>query len=308
MAMIFSRLAIPIRAARLCAIAVLIGIATSSAIAGDEPAPVAAGGAQRQATFIPFRDRSNGAMVAFTGQELQQLPSLIGTTQAPPSFDCSRARGAAENAICASPELAALDSGLNWLWRKIEHSPAEMAAQTRWLAARDACQEPQGPVMSQRRCVEQVYVARIKEIAPKAPSFSVGSGRYTSDTPLRLPQEETAATLMRKYLSVRGYSVDEIAIDGLGAGNARIAGFASGANGHLCSLAQTEAATKRAGAVFRVGAEGDEADLVVTPELVIVGNTRFQCGARAAWSQIYYRQPDELIGELKPPLDMNDPG
>lgn len=299
---------IPIHAAILTIFVALAYAAAQSAMAGDASAPFSTGAAEQgQAAPIPFRSQ-NGAMAWFSAQELQQLPSIIGNMQAQPSFDCARARSAAENAICASPELAALDNGLNWLWRRSEHGSAETAAQARWLVTRNGCPESEENRLQFRRCLEQAYVARIKDIAPKTPSSVVGSGRYTSDTPLRLPKGEAAAALMHKYLSTRGYSADEITIDVLGSGNGRIAGYANGANGHSCSLTEAEAGMKRAGAVFRATADGDMADFIITPDVVIVGNTRFQCGARAGWSETYYRQPDDLIEELKQPLDMNDPG
>jgi uncharacterized protein YjbI with pentapeptide repeats len=77
-------------------------------------------GAHGRATFVPGTARSNRRSVTFTGHELQQLPALIAlmSKQGRPGFDCTRARTVAERTVCSSPELAALDNGLNWLWRR----------------------------------------------------------------------------------------------------------------------------------------------------------------------------------------------
>jgi uncharacterized protein YjbI with pentapeptide repeats len=91
-----------------------------------------------QITFIPWYGNS-GVKTEFTGTELRELAKILRqmqSTSAHPSFDCSRAKTGVEKAICGDPKLAALDSAMNWLWQRIEHTPEQVAAQKMWINTR----------------------------------------------------------------------------------------------------------------------------------------------------------------------------
>lgn len=268
-------------------------------------------------TFLPQYGRS-GIQTDFTGRELRQLEKLLGSMQAAsvhPSFDCTNARTAVEKAICADPKLAALDSALNWLWRRVAHTPEETAAQKAWAATGANC-PPEDYVMSAnafsphafasrsdpKGCIGIAYAERIRQLAPKAKPAVLGSGTYTTDGPLELPQGADAA-LARKFIMARGYRQDEITLENLGGGKGKIEGSGLWGNGHICGLEAPEADIERTGARFRINDDPKEPDekysvsFAITPQIVlrVGGANQFQCGARGGWSDVYFRQPEQLI-------------
>jgi uncharacterized protein YjbI with pentapeptide repeats len=269
-------------------------------------------------TFIPWHGQS-GVQTDFTGNELRQLAGILRHMEpasAHPSFDCARAKTGVENAICADPKLAALDSALNWLWQRVEHTPEQLAAQKKWAAARATCRPNNdvSPLSSEsfsassdpKGCIGIAYAERIRQLAPKSSSAVVGSGTYTTDSPLELPKGQHSA-LARKFLMARGYRQDEIAVENLGNGTGKVSGFGLWANGHECGLVASERQTQRTGSRFRIN--DDPADpeekysvsFAITPQVVIWagGSRQFQCGARGGWSDVYFRQPDDLISSTK---------
>jgi uncharacterized protein len=244
---------------------------------------------------------------------LRQLPAVLKLMQAissQPSFDCSRARSAVEKSVCADPKLSALDNALSWLWEKVEHTPQEKAAQTRWLADRMACPQVLRTDPDPRRCLQYAYVERIKELGAKTSQAVIGNGRFTTDAPLRLPEGADVA-LARKFLRARGYREDEITVDNLGNGGGKLLGNVLSSNYHECNLDATEAQTRRTGSMFRLDFDTAAPDdkyylsFVTTPYAVVVagGDPQFQCGVRASWSDAYFRQPDDLVSSIKPPVE-----
>jgi uncharacterized protein len=76
------------------------------------------------------------------------------------SFDCTQTRNAVERRICQSPDLSALDSQMDGVYRSVQARIRPRtdvrflrADQLRWLAKRDDCWT--------YRCVRRAYVQRI---------------------------------------------------------------------------------------------------------------------------------------------------
>jgi uncharacterized protein len=272
-------------------------------------------------TFIPLYGHL-GVKTEFTGTELRELAKVlrqIQSTSAHPRFDCSRRKTGVEKAICGDPKLAALDSAMNWLWQRIEHTPEHVAAQKTWINTRTTCSTADyysssdpfsarsfASSVDPKGCIGIAYAERIRQLASKSSSAVVGSGTYTTDSPLELPQGRHS-TLVRKFLRARGYREDGIVIENLGNGSGKISGYGSWANGHECGFETSEAQTLRMGARFRIddGApdhdENYSVSFAITPQVVIRagGARQFQCGARGSWSDVYFRQPDDLISSAK---------
>lgn len=262
----------------------------------------------------------SGRRMDFSGKELRELATIVPRMHAAaarPSFDCARAASRVEKTICADPKLAALDRALAWIWQRVPRSPQQKAAQQAWLGKRAQCPPPDrdstdafsshafGIPADPQGCIGIAYAGRIRELAPVAAAALLENGTYTTDRPLMLPRDASAA-LAEKFIVARGYRLDQITvatpIDGAGP----ISGSGSWANGHQCSLAPSQAETTRAGARFRITdnpAMPDEAGVsfAVTPQIVLRagGHPQFQCGARGGWSEVYFRQPDALVAKVK---------
>lgn len=258
----------------------------------------------------------SGRRTKFSGRELRQLAGAFGKMRSAsirPSFDCARAASAVEKAICADPQLAALDRALNWLWQRVEHSPEENAAQKAWLGTRADCPPPGEAARRSfassadpEGCIGLAYAQRIKQLAPKSSRVAIGSGTYTTDEPLELPRGNHSA-LAEKFLIARGFRVDEITVKDLGAGAGKITGEGLWANGHMCGFEAPEPETKRVGSLFRItddpkspSNDNYSISFIITPQVAIMagGNMQFQCGARGMWSAVYFRQPDNLVSKL----------
>ncbi len=88
---------------------------------------------------------------------------------AEPSFDCSKAEGAAEEAICQSDALAALDNELARLYRLALEEPnltadekkQLKAMQRGWIKGRNECWKSDLPM---EQCVADSYAMRIHEL------------------------------------------------------------------------------------------------------------------------------------------------
>jgi hypothetical protein len=212
-----------------------------------------------------------------------------------------------------------LDNALNWLWHRVEHTPGQISAQKRWLAARDSC--PPAPERSatpvwwepfiswseRQDCIALSYAGRIKELARRSSPPPLAGGTYTTDEPLDVPRGRYA-TVAEKLLMARGFRIDEITVEDLGARGPKISGYGVWANGHLCALEASTAETERTGSQLRISddatAPRDDSfsiSLVITPQVVIrVGGAKqFQCGARGGWSDAYFRQPDHLVSQIR---------
>lgn len=84
-----------------------------------------------------------------------------------PSFNCARATGPDERAICRSPALSAQDRQLARLYRDVQHCTAmggrgaNIDDQLDWLKARARCGKD-------RACLVGLYRVRIRQFAPMA--------------------------------------------------------------------------------------------------------------------------------------------
>ncbi|WP_111873244.1 MliC family protein [Aeromonas bivalvium] len=98
-------------------------------------------------------------------------------TAATPSFDCAKAKGAAETLICQDAGLAALDNELAALYPKAiaafspEQQKSERAMQRGWIKGRNECWKA-GDL---RQCVEESYQLRITELQIKGGQLRVPS-------------------------------------------------------------------------------------------------------------------------------------
>ncbi|MGL5815625.1 MAG: MliC family protein [Aeromonas sp.] len=102
------------------------------------------------------------------------LPALAGT---PPSFDCAKAHGSAEQLICQDAALAALDNELAALYPKAianftpEQAKTEKAIQRGWIKGRNECWKDADP----GKCIESSYQTRITELQIKGGQLMVPS-------------------------------------------------------------------------------------------------------------------------------------
>lgn len=94
------------------------------------------------------------------------LFSPLLAAAATPSFECAKAKGAAETLICKDAGLAALDNELSALYPKAiagfspEQQKSERAIQRGWIKGRNDCWKGQ----DLRQCVEDNYLLRITEL------------------------------------------------------------------------------------------------------------------------------------------------
>ena len=303
----------------------LDGVTTHFDIALDEDTegdlePLASGvGEAGRITFLSAYGYS-GTQTEFSGHELRELAALLkqmAPASAHPSFDCSRAATEVEKAVCADPKLAALDAALNWLWQRVPHTPQEIEAQKKWAASRATCppqnygSSPDAILFASSsalyRCIGTAYAERIRALGPKSSLAAVDGGRYTTDAPLELPQGPSSG-LARKFIMARGYRNDELNLKNWGKGDGKITGDGLFANYHVCELEATEAETQRTGSKIRIDDDPKAPDdqysisFVITPQVIVRagGARQFQCGVRGGWSDIYYRQPDDLISRASP--------
>lgn len=136
-------------------------------------------------------------------QPLQQQPAMAAqavpvTTQ--PSFDCTRALGRDELAVCGDIELAALDRSLSQVYYTLADSLAcdeRMAlrvAQGEWLARRQVCD-------ANVSCIGQAYRSRIAQLQ--------GGGRQSSLMPLPV---QAAVPPRPSFDCVKARKPDEVAV------------------------------------------------------------------------------------------------
>lgn len=112
--------------------------------------------------------RRQSVVLVFAAAMLAMLSPRPGEA-AEPSFDCTAADGAAEEAICSSEDLAALDLELARVYRLAHDGPTvtneeqtELAAiQRGWIKGRNDCWK--GGV-GLEACIAASYVTRIDEI------------------------------------------------------------------------------------------------------------------------------------------------
>lgn len=91
------------------------------------------------------------------------LALAVSPAEAAPSFNCSKARKAAEQAICGYARLEVLDRQLAALFKKMSKHPtafgygraALTADQREWMLGRNQC-------VWDRGCLEEAYLARLE--------------------------------------------------------------------------------------------------------------------------------------------------
>lgn len=90
-----------------------------------------------------------------------------------PSFDCGRARGQAQEMVCADKELAAMDREVDRLYRLAGPDKGDVAAAQRdWLAARDQCWRTD----DLRQCVLTAYAKRVHQLCGALPATGAEAG------------------------------------------------------------------------------------------------------------------------------------
>lgn len=96
----------------------------------------------------------------------QSLPAALSSdtrANASPGFDCKRAFGRDELAVCSSAELASLDRELNTVFRRLraklnpKEAQALTQAQMEWLRQRGRCQ-------SDEECIGSLYCSILSEM------------------------------------------------------------------------------------------------------------------------------------------------
>lgn len=96
-------------------------------------------------------------------------------TAATPSFDCAKAKGAAETLLCKDAALAAQDNELAALYPKAiaafspEQQKTERAIQRGWIKGRNDCWK----ASDLRQCVKDSYQLRITELQIKGGQLMV---------------------------------------------------------------------------------------------------------------------------------------
>lgn len=129
-------------------------------------------GRYRVRVYLMRNDARRGKRVPFTlriRQSAAQPPRPLPPQASGPSFDCRKARGAIETAICRSPSLSELDGRLDFVYRDaLAGAPSWRAAeirreQRRWLDARASCTRER----ALERCLDRHYTARIGQLEPK---------------------------------------------------------------------------------------------------------------------------------------------
>jgi len=154
-----------------------------------------------------------------------------------PSFDCAKAAVSAEKVICGEYETAlrALDRDLAAAWAEVRAAgKADLAAQRRWLAARDKCGD------DDRGCLTDLYAARIAALRGRlGPGIALAPGQrvaYHYDS-LPLPEAMRSGALYERILPVLiEASNQDITLTGNPDGSIAAEGFAMGANAHMCEL------------------------------------------------------------------------
>ena len=99
-------------------------------------------GLQHPALARSFKQQSSAETTQMIRQLLISLMLVVGipSIAVAASFDCSKATTETEIAICANPELSALDDMMGGLWASRDREPHEVNLQANWLARRNACE------------------------------------------------------------------------------------------------------------------------------------------------------------------------
>ena len=102
------------------------------------------------------------------------------------SFDCNKATTETEKAICADPELSALDDLLNIAWNKSKKL-VSIDSQKKWLQKRNLCE-------NNNDCLRKEIGLRIGTLL----AVSVGLSERIKETPFRYIKPTKAFVRCRK--------------------------------------------------------------------------------------------------------------
>lgn len=97
------------------------------------------------------------------------LFSFLVTPLYAASFDCNKATTETEKAICADPELSALDEKLAQMWGASSRSKDEIRKQREWLAVRNNLQKNPLCKANANLCLGRSYEYRIIELITGCP-------------------------------------------------------------------------------------------------------------------------------------------
>lgn len=225
----------------------------------------------------------NGDPITLTGARLSAALALRDALRAAirPGFDCAKAAAGVETMICGDADLAALDKAFSDLWASLPDRAAALPAQRAWVAARAKCTDD--------ICIRQSTVERMAAIAPLAKQTPPAPGLYRPEVPLPLPASEAGRDLGALIDMVRTTESFELKPDGT------LTGSVLGSNYHTCTLGEDEAKgtpLRWTGALAGLQVLGETAGtVVVTPAVLAPAQEMHQyCGARAGWSDVYFRQ------------------
>ena len=79
----------------------------------------------------------------------------VGSIGNAASFDCNKATTETELAICADPELSALDELMGVIWRFEARTAFDVSIQKKWLSKRNGC-------ASKKLCLKESFANRLK--------------------------------------------------------------------------------------------------------------------------------------------------
>lgn len=227
-----------------------------------------------------------------------------------PSFDCARATGRVEAAICGADDyryrsLAGRDQWLARLYRgALARGETTAAEQRRWLARRNACAARADGELG--GCLEAAYKARGEELRDRStpPSWLVAGAEalYVDSDPL-LADAFRPTELYRRLLPVIvASSSSTVYVRAIDRRTVAATGTAMGGNGHMCGLfglafkfrpesgwfgAETEDdhGNKSRRWVDVLQLTGDQADVAAHDEEMRISEFA-GCGARANWDRM----------------------
>lgn len=193
----------------------------------------------------PYADEPGGEgyrppVATLTAEEARMLiAATLATahTDDQPSFDCAKASAPVERLLCGEGETAlrALDRDLAAAWAAARAAgKGDVAAQRRWLAARDKCGDDSD------WCLTNLYSARIAQLrGALGPGIALASGQqvtYHHDS-LPLPDAMRSGALYERILPVLVDASDQgITLTGNPDGSIAAQGEAIGANAHMCDF------------------------------------------------------------------------
>ena len=151
----------------------------------------------------PMLQRLFCALLCASAGALAQAPMAPSPSPATPSFDCMKARGRIEKAICEEPSLSMLDRRLQEVYSLAltqTSNPSDVKrAQRRWLDTRDDCKDSS--------CLLERYATRLDELGYL-------TGRFPSTFAAAICARVVDATSRKESLA-KTVGVEDINNDGI---------------------------------------------------------------------------------------------